>query len=1067
MASSGRTFRRGQRRVAAVCALVVAAVAAGGVPAVAARPGRAPAGPAACAGPAATAALAGARAHACGRPVEVLGRRSVTSQTFANPDGTFRLEVSAVPRWVRHPDGSWSGVDTSLRRAADGSLAPVATAVPVRLSAGGAGPLVTASTGPDAFSLSWPTPLPAPRIAGDAAVYPDVFPGVDLRVRALPTGFTYVLVVRTRAALANPALRRIPMRVSGLALRSRADGGVAAVTRAGAVALSAGGALMWDSGPGSSADGPGDNARSAAVATTVAGGDLVLAPDRAMLAGAARLPVYIDPQISGLNRWAYADSSNANRNDGVARVGISPDGSGIYRSFFEFNTAPVAGTHVLAATFNTVLVHSWSCGSTPVSLYYASGITAGVNGTRVGWSPTLYQWLDEKSAHAHKPDSGAGCGDDPQPDQPMQFNNLLTGKVQEWAAAGAGTVTLGLSAMSSGGGGESTTNRWKKFWVAGTNLTILYNSRPTVGGLSTAGTSQTVGCYTGDASGQPGVSATNGVQLTAALTDNDSGDIVVARFEWQDVTAGGSVVSLPDTAGFTTPHQYSVSLPASSVPNGHSIQWRAHGWDGTDDGDTSAWCRFAVDNSTPGQPTLTSTDLPAFPATPPASATVGVPGSVTVSPAPGDTDVVGYYYAVGAVSAAPTTWIPARSGGGATIPVVPVASGLAKNFLSVVAVDNAGNRSPVATSSASAPGTREFLARAATAPHTRHDVTGDRYADLPVVLDPGNGASRLLNLVAGTDGTTVFDPTTSVASSAGAFPAGSTVPLLGDFTGDGRSDVAMFRDEGGCRTTLWWWTSNGNGYTPVSAPVWDSGPGNWCFANGVKAVAGDFNGDGHADVAAFHNYGGGEVRLFVFLTDAAGSGIGSIPVWWDSGPGNWEYSHFKPVAGDFNGDGRADIAQLYDYNSCAAGVWLFTSTGSGMNPVRPWYVPSPNWCFANSTQVLAGDINGDGKDEFNVIYDYGNGYWRIWTFFGPDLNASVWTGNSTGYSHATLLKAVMGDFNGDGRADLAHFYDSDADGRTTLWILYSSGSGFGDENMRWDALPITGGLDWRALRPLG
>ena len=46
----------------------------------------------------------------------------------------------------------------------------------------------------------------------------------------------------------------------------------------------------------------------------------------------------------------------------------------------------------------------------------------------------------------------------------------------------------------------------------------------------------------------------------------------------------------------------------------------------------------------------------------------------------------------------PTIYIPAAPGGVGTIPVVPVASGLNKNFLSVVAVDAAGNRSPVPVS---------------------------------------------------------------------------------------------------------------------------------------------------------------------------------------------------------------------------------------------------------------------------------------------------------------------------------------------------------------------------------
>jgi len=90
-----------------------------------------------------------AAAHACGGRVEVSAQRSETEQTFANPDGSHTVEVSVVPRWVRQADRSWSRVDTSLRTLENGSLAPVATAVPLELSGGGSGPFATVTTAAD------------------------------------------------------------------------------------------------------------------------------------------------------------------------------------------------------------------------------------------------------------------------------------------------------------------------------------------------------------------------------------------------------------------------------------------------------------------------------------------------------------------------------------------------------------------------------------------------------------------------------------------------------------------------------------------------------------------------------------------------------------------------------------------------------------------------------------------------------------------------------------------------------------------------------------------------------
>ncbi|MCP2324135.1 hypothetical protein HDA40_002642 [Hamadaea flava] len=76
----------------------------------------------------------------------------------------------------------------------------------------------------------------------------------------------------------------------------------------------------------------------------------------------------------------------------------------------------------------------------------------------------------------------------------------------------------------------------------------------------------------------------------------------------------------------------------------------------------------------------------------------------------------------------------------------------------------------------------------------------------------------------------------------------------------------------------------------------------------------------------------------------------------------------------------------------------------------------------------------------------------MFTWFGPDLA-----------NGATQLRAVTGDFNGDGRTDLAHFYNSGAN-RTTLWILYSTGSALTGENLRWDAYNAAGGLVWGPIR---
>jgi len=142
------------------------------------------------------------------------------------------------------------------------------------------------------------------------------------------------------------------------------------------------------------------------------------------------------------------------------------------------------------------------------------------------------------------------------------------GEVQEWVNSGVTATTPAFSAKDKSGNNESTTDRWKKFDVGSTWLVIKYNSipdTPAADSLSAPGISATVGCYTAGTSGQPYVNASGGVHLKATLTDNDAGDNLVARFEWQDVTANSAVVTIPDTPGPPPPGSLTVACHGSDL----------------------------------------------------------------------------------------------------------------------------------------------------------------------------------------------------------------------------------------------------------------------------------------------------------------------------------------------------------------------------------------------------------------------------------------------------------------------------------------------------------------------
>lgn len=639
----------------------------------------------------------------CNRRVEVAQLRSETAQVFANPSGTTTAELSAVPVRARAKSGAWGAIDTSLRAAPDGSLAPVLSVADVRFSAGGTGPLATMATSQGTtVSLTWPSALPVPRVEGDTAVYENVLPEVDLRVRALRDGFSHVLVVKSRKAAENPAVRQVRYGLAGagFGVKPGAAGGLDLVDGVGQTVMRASEPLMWDSrqastsvkhaaastpqdrlggveGTSSTAQAAGEGARTASLPMTHVDGRLRLEPDVAMLTDpGTQYPVYVDPAWTTINasRWAWANNANKNNND-EARIGKNPDGGEIYRSFFEFPMGGLHGSSVLSATLYSTVVHSWSCGPTPLYLYQ-SGVVGGSG--KIGWSPPLQALLGQVSVNAHK--GSSACGN--QPDKPVEFG--VTGAVQNAVNSGWGTLTMGFSAASNtGGAGEGTEDRWKKLKPEDTKLSVQFNRVPNVpDSLSVDGK----GCAAG--AGRPFVStASPTLRARATDPDNDSMTVWLAIARWNQ--AQNNWVDMVSGA------QY-------SVPSGGVAQWTPTGL--VDNGiyvyraqstDTNGAvgpvthipgnCEFQVDLIDPVVPTVMSDVYKQDSAGCPKDGcgSVGQTGSFTFASSP---DVVSYKWGF---TDPPTTLAAAPSlGAPVTVTWTPPAGGA--QTLSVQAVDRAG-----------------------------------------------------------------------------------------------------------------------------------------------------------------------------------------------------------------------------------------------------------------------------------------------------------------------------------------------------------------------------------------
>ncbi|MDZ7622683.1 MAG: tectonin domain-containing protein [Candidatus Competibacteraceae bacterium] len=176
--------------------------------------------------------------------------------------------------------------------------------------------------------------------------------------------------------------------------------------------------------------------------------------------------------------------------------------------------------------------------------------------------------------------------------------------------------------------------------------------------------------------------------------------------------------------------------------------------------------------------------------------------------------------------------------------------------------------------------------------------------------------------------------------------------VLGDFNGDGRADLAGLNSAGAI-----YYTTNRSTWTRSRHPT--------------RRPAGDFDGDGGRS-------GRGRRRAGTSTTPPTGAPGPASPALWFAG-------------GDFNGDGKADLAGVngagHIYTTTDRSTWTRTRH---FGPVR-----------------VAGDFAHHGKAHLALGQEQVGAIWYT-------TNRSTWT-----HIPGTLVQLVAGDFDGDGKADLA------------------------------------------------
>lgn len=258
------------------------------------------------------------------------------------------------------------------------------------------------------------------------------------------------------------------------------------------------------------------------------------------------------------------------------------------------------------------------------------------------------------------------------------------------------------------------------------------------------------------------------------------------------------------------------------------------------------------------------------------------------------------------------------------------------------------------------------------------------------------------------------------AYNAGGWRIEKHVRLMGDVNGDGSADIVGFGEDGV-------YTSLGQAdgtFTNARMVIKNFAyrSGGWRVEKHPRLL-GDVNGDGLIDIVGF---GGAAVYTALGRSDGSFSDIiiakhGMFG--YTATGGNWRLEKHVRLLGDVNGDGRVDIVAFGNngvYVALGQSDGTFSTTGQPV--VRNLAYNAGGWRVDRHPRLL-GDINGDGRAD--IVGFGGAGVFICLgqadgTFSQPVLRLRDFAYNAGGWRTDKHVRELA-DVNGDGRMDIVAF----------------------------------------------
>jgi len=187
--------------------------------------------------------------------------------------------------------------------------------------------------------------------------------------------------------------------------------------------------------------------------------------------------------------------------------------------------------------------------------------------------------------------------------------------------------------------------------------------------------------------------------------------------------------------------------------------------------------------------------------------------------------------------------------------------------------------------------------------------------------------------------------------------------------------------------------------------------------------AGDVNGDGSTDVIQLYNNNG---LLGIYVHNIINNGAPVQLLNQSSGLNNAGTVAIGYVAGDFDGDGKADLIQCWNWNGHMT-LNLLRSTGTSFVNTQEIVTSKP----ASTIGVYPVDVDGDGKTDVAQLLDNG-GRLRIIVYRSNGATFSEYSDLTMNQGSGTVGN-FSADVNGDGVTELVQCWN---DGGKLAYIVY-------------------------------